>query len=473
MINPLKIGLKGDPYRFLIRHSLALGKQMRSTFLSLQTLYGLGGCAVLALPSYASPSEHLVALPVLIEQAIAHDPSLKTAHFREQAVEEKSIAAGTLPDPSISIGMMNLPVDSFDFSQEAMTQLKIGISQMFPRGDVLALKQGQLSLQASRFPLLRAQRKAQLAVAVSLRWLDWYQAANTIKLINNDTILFEQLVDVAKANYSSVTGSTRQQDMIRAELELVQLHDRLTIQQQRKDIAIAALSEWVELSRTMQSAPLSTPTITLAHAGRSLFELSLNEIADLIIEHPALRAIEVDYQVANKEVAVARQQYKPQWGVEASYAWRDDSVDAMNRADFFSVGVTFDLPLFTENRQDKGVSAAIAEAEAVKTERQLQLRKMVADVNTLRQLLHRLMQRKDLYSNQLLSQMQQQTDATLTAYTNDDGSFTEVVRSRIALLNSQLSALEIDVEILKTIVQLNYYLAPNIFGWEQKDGVQP
>ena len=34
--------------------------------------------------------------------------------------------------------------------------------------------------------------------------------------------LFEQMAEVAKASYSNVVGKTRQQDVIRAQLEIVQ-----------------------------------------------------------------------------------------------------------------------------------------------------------------------------------------------------------------------------------------------------------
>ncbi len=53
--------------------------------------------------------------------------------------------------------------------------------------------------------------------------------------------------------------------------------------------------------------------------------------------------------------------------------------------------------------------------------------------------------------------MHEHAEASLTAYTNDDGDFSEVVRSRIAELNSLLDALSIQVERKKTIIQLNYF----------------
>ena len=45
----------------------------------------------------------------------------------------------------------------------------------------------------------------------------------------------------------------------------------------------------------------------------------------------------------------------------------------------------------------------------------------------------------------------------MNAYTNDDADFYEVVRAGIAELNVSIDALDIDIEKIKTIVQLNYF----------------
>jgi hypothetical protein len=54
--------------------------------------------------------------------------------------------------------------------------------------------------------------------------------------------------------------------------------------------------------------------------------------------------------------------------------------------------------------------------------------------------------------------MNEQAEASLAAYTHDDGDFSEVVRARIAVLNARIDALDIEVERLKSISQLNYFL---------------
>jgi outer membrane protein TolC len=122
-----------------------------------------------------------------------------------------------------------------------------------------------------------------------------------------------------------------------------------------------------------------------------------------------------------------------------------------------SVGVSFDLPIFTENRQDKEVSAAVNQSEAIKTDKLLALREMMSAIQSLYAERERLTDRQSLYNDELLAQMQEQADASLNAYTNDDGDFAEVARARIADLNARIDALDIDVDLVRTNIRLNYY----------------
>ena len=55
--------------------------------------------------------------------------------------------------------------------------------------------------------------------------------------------------------------------------------------------------------------------------------------------------------------------------------------------------------------------------------------------------------------------MHEQAEASLSAYTNDDGDFSEVVRARIAELNARVEALDIEIDRRQTISQLNYFFA--------------
>ena len=406
-----------------------------------------------------------------IQLGLKNDPWLKGNEYSQTKVESLAISAGQLPDPKVSLGLANIGADNFDFGQEPMTQLKVGVSQMFPRGKSLSLKREKLNTFAKQYPYQREDRKAQLAVKIGQLWLSAYQEQESIRLIEKDRSLFEHLVDVAEASYSSVKGKTRQQDLIRAQLELTRLEDRLTVLNQNLESNLKQLSEFVSNyfvdQYSIKSTNLDVSNIILTNKLPSI-ELRLedlykinskktkNQLFELFMKHPAVNALNMRIKSEEVGIKLAEQKYKPAWGLSTSYGYRSDAENNMSRADLFSVGITFDLPIFTKNRQDQDLRAAVSSLDSIETEKWQLLRKLMSTFETQKTQLIRLNQRKELYSNQLLPQMNEQAEASLTAYTNDDGDFAEVVRARIAELNAQIDALKINVSIQKTIIKLNY-----------------
>lgn len=459
--------------------SLGIKLRIKLLLISLYLCTGLVSHTSLALENVidkASVSnidaDGTLSLERAIATAIKSDPWLHGSELRQSSLHAQSRASSTMDDPKVSVGVANLPVDSFDFNQEAMTQFKVGVSQVLPRGDSLAIKRDQLSIEAARQPLLRADRKLKLTTKVSELWLEGFLAQQTIELINQDRALFEQLGDVAKASYSSGLGRTRQQDVISAQLELTQLDDKLVEQQQILETALASLNEYlhvVDSPSTHQIFQTNTPQIKLSNSmpalsfdAAKLFsnqQYERNELDAILAQHPAIQAFDNQYKASHKNVDLAKQGYKPQWGVNASYGHREDSNLGDQRSDFFSVGVSFDLPLFTEDKQDQQVAASIANAEVVKTSKLLQLKKMSANVDREMRNLKRLSDRQTIYQEKLLKQSHEHAEAALTAYTNDDGMFAEVVQARISELNVRISALKIEVDARKALARLNYYFA--------------
>ncbi len=408
-----------------------------------------------------------------------NDPWLSGNKYQQQAKESLSRAAKTMPDPKMSIGIANLPTNGFDFSQEAMTQVKVGISQMFPRGDSLALHNQQLRIESEAYPLQRQDRKAKVAVTVGSLWLDAYQIQQSISLIEQNRSLFEQLADVAQASYSSALGKTRQQDIVRAQVELTRLDDRLDRLAQQQNAYLGQLSQWLSNAFSDYSDSVTLQEVSQLNAiklQKKLPQLDLlaselvysntaipvSVLAENFAMHPAVLAIDKKIAASKTGISLAEQQYQPEWGVNASYGYRDDDPVGNSRADFFSLGISFDLPLFNENRQDMTVKSAISNSEAIKTEKVLLLRQLLAAFSSAKARLLRINKRKTLYQTKLLPQIHDQAEAALTAYTNDDGDFAEVVRSRIAVLNAEIEQLKILVEKQKLILSLNYLFVGSI-----------
>jgi outer membrane protein TolC len=422
------------------------------------TMKILFAAALMSVASYAVCSENgpsSLSLTEAVSQALARDPWLESSQLRQQALLDEAEASGSLPDPTLSLMAGNLPVDSFDLGQEPMTQLSVGLSQMFPRGDTLSLAKQKRQQLALEHPLLREDRRAKAKAIVSRLWLDAFNAQESIRLIERDRALFEHLVDAARAGYSAAVAGAQQQDVIRAQLELTRLEDRLTVLKRRREAAQRRLSEWVgaPARRDMTALlPLQAPDrpVSTGDSDQARYESVQN--------HPQLLALDVRIDATETDVELARQRYKPEWGLSARYGYRHEDPQGRSRADLFSVGITFDLPLFTAARQDKQVSASLNRAGAIKTDRELVVRRLVAELETATVDLARLDQRHELYTDQLLPQMAEQAKAALAAYNNDDGDFAEAVRARIAELNARIESLDIAVARQKTIAQINYLL---------------
>jgi outer membrane protein TolC len=434
---------------------------------------------------------YAVQPPLSFEQAIKvaqqNDPWLDGSRHKQQSLAFLSYAANTQADPKVSVAFANLPTDGFDFSQEGMTQLKVGVSQMFARGDSLNIKNQQLKLQSQQQPLQRQDRKNKVAVTVGSLWLDLYRVQQSIILIEKNRGLFEQLSEVAEASYGSALGKTRQQDIVRAQLELTRLEDKLNQLQQQDDNYQGMLGRWlttfsVNTQRNQTGIDLSTITLPLI-VNKQLpdFELSNHanfnneqwlteeKLASLLSLHPSVKSIDKKIAATETGIELAEQKYHPQWGVNASYGYRGDDVMGNSRADLFSVGVVFDVPLFTENRQDNEVKSAISQTEAVKTEKLLLLRKLMSAFISAKGRFIRLTERQALYQKKLLPQIHDQAEVSLTAYTNDDGDFAEVVRARIAELNAEIDYLAINVQKQKIILEINYLFVGSVADQQTGD----
>lgn len=409
--------------------------------------------ALLAPKSLAQQSTGLT-FGRAIDIAIQSDPWLDGSRHTEAALMDEALAAAQLPDPKMEVSALNFPTDTFNFGQEPMTQFAVGINQMFPRGASRALSRQQKEQLAAREPLLRADRRARVTATVAQLWLDAYGARESIQLIEGDRALFEQLVDAAVAGYASARGRARQPDVIRAQLELTRLDDRLTMLRQRQDGAERRLAEWVQdAGATGGALPRLEPLVPVTD------KRPPSDWYQQLRLHPAVLALDVKIDAVATGIDLAKQQYKPEWGLKAAYGLRGEDPQGEDRTDLFTVGVSFDLPLFTEKRQDKTLSAAVARTAATETERSLLLRQLLAQLENARLQLIRLDQRRALYRQQLLPQMREQAEASLAGYYNDESDFAEAVRARIAELNAKIDALDIEVERLKIIAQLNYLLA--------------
>jgi len=399
-------------------------------------------CWIIALIALTSPAQ-AKNLEELIAAAIESDPWLVQSQSQERAARAQAIAGGELPDPRFTASLANLPTDTFDFSQEPMTQVMVGLSQAFPGGDSRQLRRQRLDQMGDVNVIERSMRLAQLRRDITLLWADAALADKTVRLINQDRALFEQLEAVIRSGYSSAGKGISQQDLIRAELEITRLDERVLQLKERRQRKIEQLTQWVPRSLVYAIAEFELPNGSPAS----------NRAVSL---HPETQVHDQRIKIARTGYQLAKETLRPGFTLNTSYGYRDEDRNGRDLPDFVSVGVSMDLPFFRAKRQDKQVTAAAERVAAEEAARLLTVRRLQAMQSDARARLIQLDQQTALYKDTLLRQMTALADAALSAYGSDQKDFAEVMRAHIAQLNAQIEAQRLETERQKTIAEMQY-----------------
>ena len=82
----------------------------------------------LAETRQTTPPESILTLDLAIEHALAGNPGLGEIKARAEAMATIPEQEGALPDPTVNLGLLNVPTSSFNLHQEDMTMLEVGVS---------------------------------------------------------------------------------------------------------------------------------------------------------------------------------------------------------------------------------------------------------------------------------------------------------------------------------------------------------
>ncbi|MCL4316013.1 MAG: TolC family protein, partial [Gammaproteobacteria bacterium] len=174
-------------------------------------------------------------------------------------------------------------------------------------------------------------------------------------------------------------------------------------------------------------------------------------LAAQLARHPLMQAEDAMVRAGESEVGVAREQYKPAWSVGMDYGLR-----GAGRSDFLSAGVTVELPIFTDKRQDRRLAASQQQAQAARYVRDDRLRELLHRLDSAYAQWAGLGERMAIYEQEIIPQAEQNAELALKSYQNDSADFALVMRARLAVLETQLEALRLRVEHAKAQADLLY-----------------
>ncbi len=176
--------------------------------------------------------------------ALDSDFISKKYNARSESLKERAIADGQLPDPELSFGIAEVPLNNFNFNEHEDTEVRLGFSQAIPPGDTLKYRAERTNSMANIEQARMLNQRLLVINNVRDAYAELYfqQEKNRLLELNRD--LFTEMADITERQYAE--GRDNQYDVLRAQLELSFIEDRIEETKGMIDVAQAELSKWIQ-----------------------------------------------------------------------------------------------------------------------------------------------------------------------------------------------------------------------------------
>jgi len=288
-----------------------------------------------------------VNLDELVAEALANNPGVQSALKRVEALRRRAPQARSLPDPTLEVGWMGNLKPFGVMRDDPSSYRGVSVQQSIPYPGKLRLRGDIASKEAEAawWDYEAARRQVVAEVKVAYFEYAYYHQATDITLKNKD--LLEKLARIAQARYE--VGKGIQQDVLKAQIEVSRLRQRLTVLEQQKRTAQVRIN-------TLLARDPETPLADPMPLAKTELARSLDELYQLARENDTgLQREQRRIERGELAVNLARKDYYPDLGVGYSY-WNRPLIRDMH-------GFTFslNLPVFYRSKQREGVREATEE----------------------------------------------------------------------------------------------------------------
>lgn len=404
------------------------------------------GLKALMMLGFAFAAQAAAGEPISLEEAqalaVERDAGGWAFNAEAEAARERAIAAAELPDPEGRLGAVNVPVDSFAFDREDMTMIEAGVMQRFPRRKSRSLAREQFEHHAGHYEAEAAARAREVRATVATLWreLDYLEASEALVTGSRDRARL--MIEGEVAAYAS--GEGRQAELLAARLELLKVEEMLIDRGRMRATAQAELERWTgPLAGERRPAP--EPAAPAA----------LERLSERLASHPMLRGLEQQAGAAEREASLARERYKPTFGVDLAYGFRQGrGMGGESRPDMLTAMLTFDLPLFKRDRQEREWAAARSMQRGAEARRVDAARELDAKLRAVHARALSLRAARDLYRRDMLPVGDAAVTAAIASYRAGEGSLAEVVGAQRSLLEFRDRELRLNADLGSALAEL-------------------
>jgi cobalt-zinc-cadmium efflux system outer membrane protein len=360
-------------------------------------------------------------LDEIVKQALERSPEVQGAEHAIQALTHKVPQAQALPDPTVAVGWAGNLAPFSTMSGDASSYRGITVSQQFPVAGKLKLQgaMAQKDIEAAQTEYEAIRRR--ITAEVKTTYYDYFYVDKAIKATEQNKDLLDKLSKIAEAQYR--VGKAMQQDVLRSQVEISMLTEKLTELEQRKATSQARINAYLQQSPETPLPPAAdVEPVTIRYQLDELYNLSLQndtaaDRAQKIIERGRIG------------VTLAQKQYRPDVSVSYMYQQRTAQPD-MN-----GVTVSVNIPVFYKSKQRQAVVEAtqdVLSAEKMRESRLNEVRFELKQDYLAAQAADRLI---SLYSKAIVPQSSLALESSMAGYQVGKVDFQSLLANFTTVLN--------------------------------------
>ena len=399
----------------------------------------------------------------LIEEGLANNQDIKSLESQVKSLREEISFAGSLNDPRIGIGLLNIPTDHFRFDQEPMTQKQIFIAQKIPWVGKLSLRSQQAAMKAIRQEAILKAKRLELARQIAMAYYELGFVASSQKINERLIGMLDQLIRVSETKYA--TGQGLQQDVLQAQVEMSKLLDEQISLGKKHRILEDQINALLNRGNFIPVIPpenLPYPDLELEKKKLQTRALKLN---------PWLKVKQTEVDQANVEIELARKDYWPDMDFTVAYGQREEDFNGRDLPDFFSTSVVMSIPLWKKTRQDKKLAATQLSHQAALQSYQNLANGLPHKIDALVTDIRNLQRNYKLITDALIVQSEQWARSSLTAYEVGKVNFNTMINAQIRLLRFELQSENYLFRLYEKRAELEELLGAPLLSQELDDHV--
>ncbi|MHC1728687.1 MAG: TolC family protein [Syntrophobacteraceae bacterium] len=381
-----------------------------------------------------------ITLDELLRTAAEHNPEIKASEQSAAASKAMIPAAGALPDPMVTFQHMGDLIPLRLQSGDPASARTYGVEQEIPFPGKLRLKESIASseYEAQQWSYQAVHRK--VISELKQAYFDLYLVHKSIETLMKNKDLLQSFEQIARSRYE--VGQAVQQDVLKAQVEISRVLDKLLAQGQKKRIAEAKINSFLY-------RPPETPVGKPAEFQKAELALSLEELTHLAqAGSPALKVQESEITRRQYGVELARKEYYPDFAVGFTYFERDATPE------MYGLMVKAKIPLYFWRKQRPELEAArlnLSSARNMRDSSASTVRYQVKEAHTMATTAEKL---ANLYSSAIVPQSNLALNSAMANYQVGKIDFLQLIDASMPLLEYELKYYESITEYHKALAQL-------------------